>query len=677
MNARTLKSLALIVMLSTALGCSDGARHGGGDAGGPDAAVDAGAPDAADAGDVGADAGPADAAGADTGGDTAGADAGPADAGSDAALCQADCDYDGLSDCDERRLGTAVCQADTDGDGINDLQEVQRGTDPLNPDTDGDGVSDGEEVDLGFDPLKTDTYGDHTPDGQRWIVGACDDPQAEPINYFASSRGNWSLALPPGFAQSNDLQIRGANATNLYAASIFGDRANEVAGFVMSSALQTTQHGPVDVLRDYRQQLDTLGALDQSNTGGEFMTHDFRRASLGRYLVRLGRPESTEALRDDLLFALAAFGRTDLPGLPAPAGASYAVYRVFISTEVRPHTNQPSQVITSVAVAPAVKYDAREKVRFRMADLTNTTNVAEAIDAHWTRCTRARAKAPGKVDFYWVLDQSTSMIDDYGRVKTVANQFYNQLSNTTLDYRLGVTSMDETGYGRLRAGVGWHTDLTTFLGEIDYITGWQGNRSEEFGLKVAREGLEYMLGLGNAQPSSREQIRPGARVITVFMSDEEAQTIQDHPLNRPSGQQALDDFIGFFTPHTVAFSIVGDGDGCGYSDGEAYRRVALATGGSFASLCDSDVSETIGNIIFAASGLASRYVLPDTPISSSLRVFLDGQWVPRSHVNGFDYFPQSNAIAFFGSYRPQIDSTTGRPSRLAVSYQTFLDGSKD
>jgi Bacterial TSP3 repeat len=42
---------------------------------------------------------------------------------------------------------------DSDGDGLSDDQERAIGTDPLNPDTDGDGLGDGLEVKMGLDPL--------------------------------------------------------------------------------------------------------------------------------------------------------------------------------------------------------------------------------------------------------------------------------------------------------------------------------------------------------------------------------------------------------------------------------------------------------------------------------------------------------------------------------------------
>lgn len=82
-----------------------------------------------------------------------------------------DSDGDGLTDEEERALGTDPNNPDTDGDGLSDGEEVELGTDPTNPDTDGDGLSDGEEVSLGTDPTNPDTDGDGILDGSEVIVG--------------------------------------------------------------------------------------------------------------------------------------------------------------------------------------------------------------------------------------------------------------------------------------------------------------------------------------------------------------------------------------------------------------------------------------------------------------------------------------------------------------------------
>lgn len=95
-----------------------------------------------------------------------------------------DTDGDGLDDYYEIAvLGTDPCLKDTDGnsipdgdedfdgDGISNQEEKTLGTDPLNPDTDGDGLDDGEENRLGTDPLKADTDGDGLNDGYEVQFG--------------------------------------------------------------------------------------------------------------------------------------------------------------------------------------------------------------------------------------------------------------------------------------------------------------------------------------------------------------------------------------------------------------------------------------------------------------------------------------------------------------------------
>lgn len=65
-----------------------------------------------------------------------------------------DSDKDGLSDEEEKSLGTDPNKADTDSDGLFDREEVKvYKTDPQKADTDGDGHSDGDEVKSGYNPL--------------------------------------------------------------------------------------------------------------------------------------------------------------------------------------------------------------------------------------------------------------------------------------------------------------------------------------------------------------------------------------------------------------------------------------------------------------------------------------------------------------------------------------------
>lgn len=63
-----------------------------------------------------------------------------------------DSDKDGISDKEEKALGTDPKNSDTDDDGLLDGEEIKLGTDITNPDSDQDGFLDGAEVESGYDP---------------------------------------------------------------------------------------------------------------------------------------------------------------------------------------------------------------------------------------------------------------------------------------------------------------------------------------------------------------------------------------------------------------------------------------------------------------------------------------------------------------------------------------------
>jgi hypothetical protein len=76
-----------------------------------------------------------------------------------------DNDDDGLSNGEEKELGTDPESKDSDGDGIEDGDEVDLGLDPVNADTDGDGLADGAELENNTDPLDDDSDDDGYADG--------------------------------------------------------------------------------------------------------------------------------------------------------------------------------------------------------------------------------------------------------------------------------------------------------------------------------------------------------------------------------------------------------------------------------------------------------------------------------------------------------------------------------
>jgi len=689
----SLAAASLLILASCGSSNGDAERPDAVDAadGGEVRERDSSAADTPEPPDTGRDGGSSDAVSdADAETDSGGADAG--DSGTDRGDAETSCpdsDSDGLTDCEEREQECLdPNDGDTDGDGLGDYEEVQKQLDPCSADTDGDGATDSEELKFELDPRRVSTFGDGIRDGDRWILSACDEENrnAETVKFFESRAGDWTLALSPAFKNYTELTL--ANTSNPEAAAVYDDPSAEVAGFLLSKEAPSSQNGPVDPLKAsgaVRRALNSVASVEQDSTGGSFATHDGKRAATGEYEIEVSNAKSVRKIRDELLFELAPFGRSDAAGLPNSAGTKHGSYKVTVSVVFRTGSAGTTQSLISLAATPLSQFRSVDRIRFRMDDLTNTTNISERVDDHLVNCsTFLPGNDTPRAEFYWVLDQSVSMDEENGTVASFAEEFEKEVRNTALDYRLGVTNTDVRNDGHLRVPPGWHKSGTVFRSEIDGAvidcSGWSCRSGTEHALEAARRGITFMSGLGSQTPSRAERIRGDADIVTVVMTDEVAHSIDDF--------RSKQEYINFFRGRSRVFAITGTGGGflgCA-EDAARLRDVALATGGKTASICASNLQKTIRQIIFAAVA-DEAFQLPQTPISSSLRVFVsDGNagrtWVPRSRSDGFDYFAERNSIALFGSFRPNASGNPGGGGNragkyVAVKYETFKDRSKN
>ena len=105
-----------------------------------------------------------------------------------------DSDNDGLTDDQEKELGTDPNKADTDGDGIKDGAEVDGSENPF--DKDGNKVEDGKPG-APTDPTKPDTDGDGTNDGDE-VTGSKNDGKPTDPNDADSKPGKPANPSEPG-----------------------------------------------------------------------------------------------------------------------------------------------------------------------------------------------------------------------------------------------------------------------------------------------------------------------------------------------------------------------------------------------------------------------------------------------------------------------------------------------
>ncbi len=159
-----------------------------------------------------------------------------------------DTDKDGLTDYEEKQLGTDIGKADTDGDGLTDYHEVKelflsplvkdtdnngildfdedydgdglgngeeykKGTDPIYPDTDDDGIDDFQELTVYYtDPLKADTDGDKADDG--WEIEHGFDPKVANRSFVISENTGEASAADPVTA-SVELEVSNVDVSTL------------------------------------------------------------------------------------------------------------------------------------------------------------------------------------------------------------------------------------------------------------------------------------------------------------------------------------------------------------------------------------------------------------------------------------------------------------------------------
>ena len=119
-----------------------------------------------------------------------------------------DTDNDGLTDVEESEIGTDPNSADSDNDGLTDVDEIENGTDPLDSDSDGDGLSDYDEIENGTDPIDDQVGNSLYFDGAEDHVYIGDAPHGRlDFGTGAFSYSVWIKTTDGGRSKSDGGQI--------------------------------------------------------------------------------------------------------------------------------------------------------------------------------------------------------------------------------------------------------------------------------------------------------------------------------------------------------------------------------------------------------------------------------------------------------------------------------------
>jgi hypothetical protein len=481
-----------------------------------------------------------------------------------------DSDGDGLND--EHEAGDARLDTppvDTDGDGTPDY---------LDRDSDDDGVVDGDEdrnndgrlgnceddpevcngtcssaeaychPDLGIcvdpvclagetDPRLADTDGDGVPDGQEstFICNAAGEHGVgrKPVQYQEHSRGLYQVALemdavytpcdPTGFDPGE-----GAAAFDLT------DPEHATAGFVVSRASTDPQLN-LDLSALIMTLRDQLGTVVTLSGGTSRLSHALKEQIINVTLaVEPGTSLDPGQLRNQVIAILLDRPLSDFGNFPQASYSSQA--NRFTLTLMVQRADHARNVIMG-GVATYSDWETKDQVAFHLADAAGGACLADTSDTTENECEQYLWETP-TVDIVWVVDDSGSMSDDQQKLSDASQNFLNVAASHGLNWRMCVVDMTEDNDGSCctdtdESGNRWLTsgnpgDDQRFRNCIQDPAGAQSSDGgREYGLTQMETAVQTHL---PPQQDSEVYYRPEAARVVFFMTDENANEIDQHDL---------------------------------------------------------------------------------------------------------------------------------------------------
>ncbi|MCA9666973.1 MAG: VWA domain-containing protein [Myxococcales bacterium] len=640
--------------------------------------------------------------------------------------CASDSDGDGIPDKVEVDA-PKICVASPESDTPRPIQGCQQdsdcpkgkcvGFDPTNKDQDGDGIVDGEEdrdhnglignckalcpqgnecgdgqtcnagkctpvidakcIGGETDPRLADTDGNGTPDKNEGTNLVCNTNALINPTLDTNQGGDWTVALDPAFGTPRQVTITNVQPTE--AALVFDDAAAGVAGFVLSKA------GLADPIKQ-----DEADEQLMANVAGAAITGVFNRQSFKTYdgfdavtsqrLVTIAAGTSADVLRDQLLVSVSghAAGEVSIPQVGSHGQGSR--FTLLVTTVAR-----PDRVILLLAVSPQPSFDDVSKpTAIRMRDATNGTALAKKGFGLDAECDKFQVDSLPVADFVWLIDTSGSMSDDQALIASSATEFFTRLKASSIDFRVGVMRAGCNASGvSLNTGK-FTTDQNMFSSWITSPTGPTGCENEA-PITAGKNLYETVLSTAPpvTQPGDMSMgLRPGAKLIYVFVTDEEERPLQSSDVESRTLTQAQFEAKAAFGPllsfykqsGIIPFGMIALAPACTQKAEPSWGAKAIIekVGGASWPICQTDktiLNAALNAMITAAQGASSTFKLSRVPISSTLKLALQDKIVPRSSEKGFDYDGPNNAIIFNLAPTDPIFPKVG--DNVAVSYRFF------
>ena len=271
------------------------------------------------------------------------------------------------------------------------------------------------------------------------------------------------------------------------------------------------------------------------------------------------------------------------------------------------------------------------------------------------------------IDILWVVDNSATMYEEHDLLIDSTSAFIGFVSNSRVDFRLGVVSTDmDDAHGELSGtvlDVESSGMVDTFIDQIEMADA--GSRDER--------GFEAAL-IAADPDRTPEFAREGADLELVIFSDED-----DH------SEVGVDSFLTALenqrpSANVKVHAVVGDPPaGCvsalaAADVGSRYLEAQAATGGRRESICTLDYGAMLARVALDVIGLQTSFALSKVPAVATIALTVDGITIHPRRRDGWWYNPGENTIEFDGYAVPPPGS------KIDVDYTEWhgpLQGAQD
>lgn len=273
-----------------------------------------------------------------------------------------------------------------------------------------------------------------------------------------------------------------------------------------------------------------------------------------------------------------------------------------------------------------------------------------------------------KVDILWIVDNSSSMLKHQQKLSERVPDFVAKLNEIKMDYHMAVVTSSMGGVS---------PDGGRFIGTPKFVTSTTPNLVSDLTSRLIRgeagsdneRGLESMttsLSPSYLSNEGRGFLRDDALLVVIALTDEDDKSTVSNP-----GTYYTNFLDGLKKPwvdgsRSWIFNLIGvlSMSGSCKTTGNDYAQVSLVfmdlvknSGGVQESVCSGDLVSATSNIRARIFQILTDFKLSKVPDLTTVKVLINGQTVPRSNVNGWDYIESLNLIRFYGSFVPAADAS--------------------